>query len=182
MNLNETLTLLSGIFALVSLGLFFLEYQTRRRAEEKLKNLEQVAPARAIKTGQGLLHRAIQKAQAIIGQAELEGVKITAASKFETRELETELEKQMVKTVESEVHEALTKFNDKLSASSDAELAQMHLEIANYKAKRLAAIDQKAVDVLEAVIPRVLAKNLKVADQMELINQAIEQAKADNFF
>ena len=75
------------IFILIFLLYFYLK--------ERAKNENQTLTIPQAQKSWGILHFAIQKAQEIIGNAELESVKTVADSKFEVRKLEERYQKNL---------------------------------------------------------------------------------------
>ena len=94
--LVETVVLIVAITVAV---VAVIRYQRKTTAYQKLlQGLVNTSIKAEQKAGYSILHRAINKAQAILGLAELEGIKVVAGSKITTRKLETEYENQLSQT------------------------------------------------------------------------------------
>lgn len=80
----------------------------------------------------------------------------------------------------------LTKFTADLEAKVKGdvqkELAAASAEINDYKQSRMRIIDERIVDILEAIIQVVLEKKMSLADQSELIYKALSDAKREHSF
>ncbi len=75
--------LIASAIALVTTILYLREYNLRRKDHSQEEK------------GWETLHQSIKKSQAILGQAELEGIKVAAETKFETSKLEKEYSRQL---------------------------------------------------------------------------------------
>lgn len=124
--LSNPLTLSLGLLAIVSTLLYLREYNLRnrmsRRGEKVLEALEQ----KSFQT----LHQSIKKSQDILGEAELEGVKVVAESKVATQKLEEDYSHQLAEMInqsESKIREAQAQLlhfmSDIQKRSQDFELA-----------------------------------------------------------
>lgn len=71
---------------------------------------------------------------------------------------------------------------DKIRAQVEAEMAAAKKEIAEYKERRLAVIDERIIDIIEEVMRMVLGKKLTVADQSDLVYTSLEEAKKEHAF
>lgn len=143
-----------------------------------------------------IVGQAYHKAQDIIGNAELAGVKLAAQSKLETKKMTEAYEKEvdtdrekLEKAFLVEADKAYEQFADyltKLTAMAPDSLAkfqksaetQMKTELENYKQEKMAEFQADLVPLLEKTFTLVLPKTIKIADQMDLINDALEKAKA----
>lgn len=77
--------LIASATALVALLLYLREYNLRRKDQFQEKGLE-------------ILHDSIKKSQAILGTAELEGIKLAAQTRLDTAKLEAEYQKKLEET------------------------------------------------------------------------------------
>lgn len=193
-----------------------------------------------------IIHNAIKKAQVIISEAELEGIKIGAQRKVENRKLEDYAKvqyQQAILDIEHTIQQSLNKFDAQtvnlssalskaqneysnylvgLHASSDlaqkeslkiissrvnlmfdriesqltqafnqAQTRSLHaveLEIRSarqlidtYKQQQLKIIDENAISLLETALSMVIPKKLTLQDQIDLVYEALEKAKAEKF-
>lgn len=77
--------LIASATALVAILLYLRQYNLRRKDHSQEKGLE-------------ILHDSIKKSQAILGTAELEGIKLAAQTRLDTAKLETEYQKKLEET------------------------------------------------------------------------------------
>jgi hypothetical protein len=167
----------------------------------------------------GLLHNAYRRAQEIISQAELSGLRVRAQNKQVTRKLsqglvtqvdesEKKIEKAFLEAsgradahflnyidkLQTESHKQeeallsaaqrrldhfLAKFEDKVAADTDTELAEIRKTLETYKTTRMAALDENILAIVERTVGLVLAKKLTIADQTDLVYEALEKAKQE---
>lgn len=81
--------LLPTVFlGLTTLLLFFLYLKERRRSRQIIKDFASSTITATQEKSYGLLHRAIKKAQEILGMAELEGMKVITESRVRAEEME----------------------------------------------------------------------------------------------
>lgn len=212
------------------IGLIGLIYFKRRLGGKESTPRAYITLEGARQKGLKILHQATKLAQTILGQAELEGIKVVADSKFRTKTLEQRFEQQLTETaarleltftqetlqaekefiqyladlkvrteqtqniliqnLEQQTGELLKKLRQNLTAFStqtqqqslslaDQELKEAKKVIEDYKRQKLALIDEQIGQILEKTISRVLSKKLSLKDQMELVYEALEQAKKD---
>lgn len=180
----------------------------------------------------GVLHRALRKARSILGQAELESVKMTADSRYLIKKFEEEYEKQLSlsrsnleTTLFKEVAEAQSnflKYLEALQTKSDQiqlenqqiikqkmdetfqkfeqglhdlftdteqkgatavaeELKSARTLIDRYKTQQLSLIDENIIATLEKTLSLVLIKKISLKEETDLVFEALEKAKAENF-
>lgn len=94
--LQNPAILILSFTTIITLFLYFHEYNQRKKVEGSgdkfLDSLKQ--------KGWETLHDSIKKSQEIIGQAELEGIKVIASNKIDTSKLEEEYSKQLSESLE----------------------------------------------------------------------------------
>jgi len=140
-----------------------------------------------------LWHKTFKKTQAILGEAELEGVKIVADTKYYTRELESRYDQQyreavaqsqqefgkflagLEKDSQSIVNGAMADFAKRLEENLTQEKAQ----VESYRKAKLAGIDQNMAEIVDQVARVVIGKKLPESSQTDLITEALERAKQD---
>lgn len=84
-------------FALaLTIGVFILEY---RRCRKKELDEKTFLGSREIQNSYSLLHSAMKKAQAIVGAAELESLKIVSEGKYGVRKLEAKYEEEFAQAL-----------------------------------------------------------------------------------
>lgn len=95
--------IIASAVALVAIILYLREYNLRRKDQfQGQKILEQFR-----EKGLENLHQSIKKSQAILGEAELEGIKVAAETKFESSQLEKEYSRQLSESI-SQSQNAIT--------------------------------------------------------------------------
>ena len=130
-----------------------------------------------------ILRRAYKKAQEIVGQAELTSVKLHAESEVATKKVSDQLTEETKKkldeylnTLTAEGKGQVARFLEDFKKDTTA-AAQKSLE--DYKTARMKEIDDNITVVVQRAIEIVLAKKLPSDIQIELIYEAIEQAKQE---
>jgi len=174
------------------------------------------------------LNQSIKKSQAILGEAELEGIKAVAGNKVELSKLDADYAKQInialnkseqtialaqnqlmqfmqnlqkrseafeeagIKTGEQRINQLFekieTRVSDFLVQTEQKSLSSIELElkaaremIDSYKNQKFKLIDENIVAMMEQTLSIVLAKKLALKDQLDLIYEALEKAKAEKF-
>ncbi len=162
-----------------------------------------------------LLHEAIKKSQAIVGNAELESIKQAALSQQQIGKFEKESENEMqlsvsevLQTIKNETAKAgelykkqLILQSEELKNLSEAETKKMLKdfhdqleknmldvqngfvrELSEYKIRKEKEIDKNAETIVERTVELYLSKKLDRKEQMQLIFESLERAKAENGF
>ena len=94
-NFSETIIIFLVFSTLASLSLYFWEYNKRQRLiKDRFLTIDQ-----AEQKSYNILHQAIQKAQDLIGSAELTGIKVAAQSKLQSTRFEKQFEAQFEEAV-----------------------------------------------------------------------------------
>lgn len=96
----------------------------------------------------------------------------------ETINRETE---QMVAKFGSDLNSKLAEVEAKSLAAADSEVAAAKKVIADYQAKRMEQIDSEAVEVFEQAMKIIISKDLSESVHVELIKEALEEAKKEKF-
>ncbi len=90
-SLENPIVLILGLLAIVAIFLYLREYNLRKKLESAgEKTLDEFR-----KKGLEAFHQSIQKSQNILGEAELEGVKVVADTRFTTSKMEQDYEKSL---------------------------------------------------------------------------------------
>ena len=213
-----------GLITLLITIAYLREYNLRKNLQKEGEKILQGFKDKGLEN----LHKSIEKSQDIIGNAELEAVKVVADTKFENTRVEKEYEKKLnellsdsQKTI-AQSQQQLIQFMDNLQKrGADFELASQrttqqkvnelfeHLEaklsdflvtteqkttssielelrastqlVDAYRAKQFKLIDENIVALMEQTLNLVLAKKLTLNDQLELVYDALETAKAEKF-
>lgn len=218
------------IFATTTILALFLYWSEYRRYRKPLRDYNEASIRETQEKSYGLLHQAIRKAQTLMGAAELESLKMVSDSRYESRKLEKEYEKQFAAAltrletnfsnevlgaekefiqyladlkVRSEQTQNLVsdytqkrtvdlfeRFEQNLAGfltqtqQQSTEAVQLELKAARqlidtYKVQQLALIDESIIAMLERTLSLVLEKKLSLEDNMDLVNEALEKAKAE---
>lgn len=213
-NLPLDLTTLLLIFTVVLITILYLrEYNRRKKIESsEEKFLEDLKTK-----GWDTLHKSIQKSQDLLGQAELEGIKVVAGSKIETShfidsskqtitsaqnqllEFMADLQKrsaqfeeaqktsgeqrinQLFGRIEERLTDLLVQTEQKTTSSIELELKSTRQLIETYKNEQLKMIDENILAMMEQTLGIVLSKKLSLKDQLDLIYEALEEAKVEKF-
>lgn len=177
---------LVGILALVQVVLVFLFWQNEERFRQKLVG------------SLGLWdswRKTQKKSEAILGQAELAGIKIVADTKLFTKQImattqqqfgeflvslrqesQEEMERRS-RVLADEATDAMTAFTKRL----EEELTRAQAELADYKKQAMAKTQADLKAVVDQVVKEVVGKGLSLKDQEDLIVEAFEKAKNEKF-
>ncbi len=220
-------TIVFATTTIIALVLFWDQY---RRWRKPLRDYSESSIRETQEKSDNLLHQAVRKAQTIVGAAELEGLKMVSDSRFQSRKLEMEYEKQFaaaltkletnfsdevlqsekefityladLKVRSEQTQNMVTEYTQKRTVdlferfeqnlanfltqtqqqSTDAvqlELRAARQLIDTYKAQQLAMIDESIIAILERTLSIVLEKKLSLEDNMDLVYEALEKAKAE---
>ncbi|OGE17658.1 hypothetical protein A2769_04070 [Candidatus Daviesbacteria bacterium RIFCSPHIGHO2_01_FULL_37_27] len=200
--------------------------------------------------GYKILQNASKKAQAILGMAELDAIKISADTRFyreklaerfdKEAEIASKLASELIKlnsqktvdefniymnqlksdleksnkdftdyliylkndadaqknqsqdAVKQQILQIFVKFEENLSqflmASEQRSVQSIELELSaarqlieTYKQQQLKLIDENVIAMLEKTLSLVLAKKMSLQDQVDLVYEALEKAKAEKF-
>ncbi len=88
---------------------------------------------------------------------------------------------QMFERLETRLSEFLMKTEQSTTSSIELELRSARQLIEGYKQQQIALIDENIVAMMEQTLSIVLAKKLSLKDQLDLIYEALEKAKAEKF-
>lgn len=151
-----------------------------------------------------LIHNAIKKSQAIVGEAELEAIKETAEARVQTGKYEDEIinitkqemvrageafkaelrkQTELIKTMSTEeTKRSLEEFRGQLEKNLLDIQNNFARELGAYKTQKEKAIDQHGEEIIERAVELYLGKKLSRAEQMQLIFEALEKAKTEHDF
>lgn len=88
---------------------------------------------------------------------------------------------QLIEDFEQKLTDFFTQTQHKSVESIDLEIRSARQLIDAYRQKQLMLIDENIIAVLERTLSLVLTKNLSLKDQVDLVNEALEQAKTEKF-
>lgn len=209
----DPVILILCVSTILALLAYLREYNLRQKAQnEGSKFLESIK-----QKGLETLHQSIAKSQDLLGEAELEGIKIGAQYNKKLSEIieqaETsinnsytkllqfmeELQKkasesqqmnekmaqervnQLFERLEERLSDFLVETSQKTSTSIELELKAARALIDTYKEEQLKLIDENILAMMEQTLSVVLGKKLSLKEQLDLIYEALEKAKADKF-
>lgn len=95
------------------------------------------------------------------------------AEKFRVGELFEEFETKLA--------DFLLQAEQKMMLSVDLELKSARQLVDTYKVQQMNVIDENIVAMLEKTLSLVLAKNLNLKDQVDLVYESLERAKTESF-
>lgn len=140
MGLIDYVLLITSSIALVALALYLYEL---RKSQKILEEVEANSLSKIRERSFQLLRKAYQKAQTILGQAELESVEVVADSKVITRKLEEKYDAQMTAVVKE------------MEASFKAEMDRAQKQFASYLADLRSRSDKSQADTEQLMQGRV---------------------------
>lgn len=163
----------------------------------KVKSLLWLARTTSNTNSNNVLKRAYAKAKAVLTQAELSGIKITAESKIEQQKYASKLEKEMAQQCdkamiqyqsfllslrtrsEDEMSDYTNTFKKEIKTVVEAETMEMKKALAAYKAAKMAEMDANFAAAAQKAIELILQKKISLADEVDLVNEALEKAKGE---
>lgn len=201
------LIIASTVISILSLVLFIKE-RTKRLKLQKL--VETPLLDKANDKATEIISQASIKAQAILGKSvqtemklgevqetQAKALQVAMEKRFETafkeyleylnstREKANQVLTQKTQTVfdrfEQNLSDFLIQTQQKSTYTVDLEMRAARNLIDTYKRQQLNLIDEHIIAVLERTLSLVLAKKLSLEDQVDLINEALEKAKAEKF-
>ena len=119
------LALVSVIFFLLYLREYDLRKKLQQEGEKTLESFQE--------KGLDLLHQSMKKSQAILGSAELAGVKVVADSKFETAKLEEQYSAKLAEAIKQSQQSITGAQNQLLQFIGDLQKRSREFEAANQK-------------------------------------------------
>src|SRR3989344_3292691 len=201
------LIILSTIITIIALALFLFEREKRIKIS---RQSEDVTLNEARKKTLDILDQAVIKAEQIIGNAVQTQMRITSTQSTIDIELKEAVEKrfdqalrtyveylnsikedasknlaaqtqQVFDRFEQNLSDFLVQTQEKSTHAVELEMQAARNLIDTYKRQQLNLIDEHIIAVLERTLSLVLAKKLSLEDQVDLINEALEKAKAEKF-
>lgn len=88
---------------------------------------------------------------------------------------------QLFENFETKLADFLLQSEQKMMLAVDLELRSARQLIDTYKVQQMNVIDENIVAMLEKTLSLVLAKNLNLKDQMDLVYESLEKAKTEKF-
>lgn len=171
------------ISAIIVCQVLMLVYYVRFSREKQVNEVE---------AGNGknwdIMHDAIKKSQALIGNSELEAIKQSAtieqiikegtAKAGEDYKHELTLQTQEIKRLgDGETKKMLAEFRDQFEKNMHEIQDGFAKDLALYKAKKEQTIDNNAEEIIDRAVELYLGKKLDKKEQMQMIFEALERAK-----
>ena len=167
--LNNPLALLIGLVTIITTLLYLREYNLRKKLSQDEKIIQQFK-----QKGLENLHDSIKKSQAILSNAELEGVKIVADARHETADLEKDYEGKLQELIKHSQQTITNAQEELLQFMSDLQKRSQEFEMASQKAgeERINQLFER----LEARLTDVLvATEQKTTSSIELELKSVRQ-------
>lgn len=204
---DQLAIIISTIVSLATLSLYLFERSRRLKLQQKVDMPAiDLASGKALE----IVNQANIKAQAILGKAVQTEMQLQEVQSQEAKKLQTAMEErfnqafkeyenyldqtrekagviltQKTQTVfdrfEQNLSDFLIQTQQKSTYTVDLEMQAARNLIDTYKRQQLNLIDEHIIAVLERTLSLVLAKKLSLTDQIDLINEALEKAKAEKF-
>ena len=193
--------------AVLLLIAFWLEHQKYQKILE-LNSRASLQEAR--KKSSSIIHKALLHAQKILGKAGTESVELISETQAVKERLEAQYKSEFAKYFEAlkligekaqaenqalikqQADTLFIKFEKDLSAflatteqksitAMEAELKNMRQIIDEYKRAQLGIIDENIISMLERTLSLVMAKKITLKDELDLVYEALDKAKAEKF-
>ena len=126
LNLVNLILLFTAIIAAI---LYLREYNKRKKLEVEGDKFLQGLKEKGWET----LNQSIKKSQAILGQAELEGIKVVADSKIETSKMGQDFSKELSESLDSSKQTIVSAQNQLLQFMADLQKRSQEFEEASKK-------------------------------------------------
>ena len=185
--LQDPINIILAVVAIAAIFLYLREYNHRRKLESASDNfLEEMK-----KKGWDTLNRSIKKSQNIIGQAELDSLKVVAGTKIETAKLDKNFEDQLSVSLEQsrqtiisaqsqllqfmqDLQQRSAEFETAAQTAGQQRINQLFDRVENRLADFLVQTEQKTTSSIELELKasRQLIDTYKNG-QLKLINENI---------
>lgn len=148
------------------------KFYTQKMEEEYKSKLSEI-----IKQTEGSINNSYTQLIQFMNNLQKEGMDIKVTSEKLTQERINKL----FDTMETRLSDFLAQTSQKASSSIELELKGSRALIETYKQQQLKLIDENVLAMMEQTLALVLNKKLSLQDQMDLIYEALERAKAEKF-
>ncbi len=148
------------------------KFYTQKMEEEYKNKLSEI-----IKQTEGSINNSHTQLIEFMNNLQKEGMDIKVASEKLTQERINKL----FDTMETRLSDFLTQTSQRTSSSIELELKGSRALIETYKQEQLKLIDENILAMMEQTLALVLNKKLSLQDQLDLIYEALEKAKAEKF-
>ncbi len=182
------LSIIFGIAALILLVLFLRQYLAMQDAQLKANQIIQQAQTAAIKitaTDKASLETISRQALAQTEQqfkTYLQELATAAQGSLTGREQLIEQKiNQLFESFEENLSSFLTQTQQQSVKSVELEMQAARQLIQTYKQQQFKLIDENIVSMLERTLSLVLVKKLSLKEQIDLVYESLEKAKAEKF-
>ncbi len=159
----DPLILILILISAASSILYLREYNKRKKLQiEGDKILEEFK-----EKGFDILHQSIKKSQDILGEAELEGVKMAADTKFETSKLEQEYSKKLTENVNQSLQGVTAAQSQLIQFMADLQIRSQELEESS-RASVEQRINQMFANLEERLSNFLISTEQKTTTSIEL--------------
>ena len=182
------LSIIFGIAALILLVLFLRQYLAMQDAQLKANQIIQQAQTAAIKitaTDKASVETISRQALAQTEQqfkTYLQELATAAQGSLTGREQLIEQKiNQLFESFEENLSSFLTQTQQQSVKSVELEMQAARQLIQTYKQQQFKLIDENIVSMLERTLSLVLVKKLSLKEQIDLVYESLEKAKAEKF-
>ncbi len=203
MEISALLLLLLLIISFAQFILIFMLLEKGQKPMDAMEKRANLVMEETEKKGHGIIYGAMKKAQEIVSNAEVEGIKTAASAKLRTTQFEKDYEERLSEAVDKSQREIEKIVRDNIAKSMagfDLKLAEViskienerlkeagaksdatKAEIEEYRKTRLARLDDQIAKIVAETVIKTLDKKIDLNTQMQTIYDALERAKAENF-
>lgn len=196
--------LIASATAIVAILLYLREYNLRRKNQFQEKGVEILHDS--IKKSQAILAESELEGIKMAAETKLDTQKLEAQYQKKLEETQNQLVQYMAglqerskefeqasqKTIQDRINQIFANLEERMgqfliaaesktTSSIELELKSARQLIETYKSQQLKLIDENILAMMEQTLNLVLGKKLSLKDQLDLIYEALEQAKGEKF-
>lgn len=196
--------LIASATAIVAILLYLREYNSRRKNQFQEKGVEILHDS--IKKSQAILAESELEGIKMAAETKLDTQKLEAQYQKKLEETQNQLVQYMAglqerskefeeasqKTIQDRINQIFANLEERMgqfliaaesktTSSIELELKSARQLIETYKSQQLKLIDENVLAMMEQTLNLVLGKKLSLKDQLDLIYEALEQAKGEKF-
>lgn len=196
--------LIASATAIAAILLYLREYNLRRKNQFQEKGVEILHDS--IKKSQAILAESELEGIKMAAETKLDTAKLEAEYQKKLEETQNQLVQYMAglqerskefeeasqKTIQDRINQIFANLEERMgqfliaaenktTSSIELELKSARQLIETYKSQQLKLIDENILAMMEQTLNLVLGKKLSLKDQLDLIYEALEQAKGEKF-
>lgn len=196
--------LIASATAIAAILLYLREYNSRRKNQFQEKGVEILHDS--IKKSQAILAESELEGIKMAAETKLDTQKLEAQYQKKLEETQNQLVQYMAglqerskefeqasqKTIQDRINQIFANLEERMgqfliaaesktTSSIELELKSARQLIETYKSQQLKLIDENILAMMEQTLNLVLGKKLSLKDQLDLIYEALEQAKGEKF-